>query len=398
MEEDVLRLRCEPLGLVRVGIIGLGQRGMKTLLRYAGLRGAAVTCLADIDGGRARLAADRCLGMFKYEPVSIGGQDAWKELCGRADVDLVFICTGWDTHTPMAVYAMECGKHVAVEVPAATTVDECWALVDTAERTRRHCFMAENCCYDRFALATLEMARRGVFGTLTHCEGGYIHNLRREMGVDGQGADCKPWLGHAVAEHGGNPYPTHGLGPVGWLLGLHRGDRMETLVSVTSRGADASGVLSQVNNTVVKTLLGVSILLQFDITTPRPYSRLQTICGGKGFARKYPMETVQTDGGELLSGEAAEEFMDGYFSSPAAECWREGREMGVENEMNYAMDRRLVDCLLAGKPLDIDVYDAAEWSSIVELSRRSALQGGMPVGVPDFTRGRWQRLCGFEFG
>ena len=374
-----IQLKCPPIKCVRIALVGLGNRGTKTLARYSFIDNAQIVCIADIDPERLEQANRTLRQGGRPEALAICGKEAWKEACEMPGVDLVYICTEWQSHAEMAVYAMLHGKHVAVEVPAATTVEECWLLVRTAERTRRHCFMTENCCYDIFALETLEMKRQGVFGEITHCEGAYIHNLK----LDGDDAG---WIERACLLHGGNPYPTHGIGPIAQLLGFHRTDRMHHLVSITSDGAHGNGLpLGRVNTTIIKTVRGRSIILQLDVTTPRPYNRLQTICGTKAFAQKYPLPTIQTADG-LLTGSEATDRMRLYDTSEAARIWRQGKAMNVPNAMNYTMDVRLIHCLNNGLPLDIDVYDAAEWSCLAELTKLSAAKGGESVAVPDFTK------------
>lgn len=395
----VLELRCEPIPLVRIGLIGLGQRGMKTLQRYANIEGAEICCIADLDDEKLDRANETLLRSGRPVARCFRGPEGWREICREAEVDLVYVCTEWSTHTLMATEAMRCGKHVAVEVPAAMTVEECRALVETAEQTRRHCFMTENCCYDRFSLSTLEMERCGKFGEITHCEGAYIHDLRDTFGLTPkQAEDQRLWMERSCAAHGGNPYPTHGIGPFGWLLNLHRGDRMDNLVSLTSVGKGRDGIFGKVNNTLIRTVKGISILLQFDVTTPRPYSRLQTVCGSKGFSQKYPVPTLcTTDTESTLVGEAALEEAAKYDTGAAIRLWEQGHALGVPNEMNYAMDARLIHCLRHGLPLDIDVYDAAEWSCLTELSALSAREGSRPVAIPDFTNGRWTELKSHHF-
>lgn len=387
MAKSVFQLSCPPIPVVRIALIGLGQRGMKTLERYAFIEGAEIRYIADLDTERLLIANQALRSSGRPEAQQLTGEEGWKEACRKADVDLVYICTEWTTHTQMAVEAMECGKHVAVEVPAATTLSECWQLVHTAEATQRHCFMTENCCYDLFALETLEMHRRGDFGTITHCEGAYIHDLTLPANRQGQLTDTRRyWLEHSCCQHGGNPYPTHGIGPIAQLLGFHRHDRMVSLVSLTAQGVsnEQGEAIGKVNTSLIRTAQGVTILLQLDVTTPRPYSRMQTVCGTQAFVQKYPVPTLQHSGTEALTGEAALHEMAHYATSPAAQRWHEGHAKGVPNEMNYAMDVRLIECLRQGLPLDIDVYDAAEWSCLAELSQRSTEQGGVPVEIPDF--------------
>ena len=380
-DSHVLRLACAPLSLVRIGFIGLGNRGMATLKRYLVIDDIEIVALCDVNTAHLGAAAELLRAEGKHCPVLLDSPEGWRAMCQREDIDLVYICTDWLTHTPMACFAMEQGKHVAIEVPAATTVEECWQLVDTAERTRRHCFMLENCCYDTFHQATLTMAEEGLLGTLTHLEGAYIHDLRDKYEADGP----KGWMARLCGQHKGNPYPTHGIGPVCQLLKIHRGDKLDYLVSLTPSTDVPHDVC--VNNTLIRTVKGKTILLQYDVTTPRPYSRMQTVCGTRGFVQKYPRRCIMLDGQELVKGDAVESLIAQYTRPDIATIQAEGHRLGVANIMNYTMDRRLIYCLREGLPLDIDVYDAAEWSCIAELSEQSALNGGIPIKIPDFTRG-----------
>lgn len=380
-DSNVLRLACAPLSLVRIGFIGLGNRGMATLKRYLVIDDIEIVALCDVNTAHLGAAAELLRAEGKHCPVLLDSPEGWRAMCQREDIDLVYICTDWLTHTPMACFAMEQGKHVAIEVPAATTVEECWQLVDTAERTRRHCFMLENCCYDTFHQATLTMAEEGLLGTLTHLEGAYIHDLRDKYEADGP----KGWMARLCGQHKGNPYPTHGIGPVCQLLKIHRGDKLDYLVSMTPSTDVPYDVC--VNNTLIRTVKGKTILLQYDVTTPRPYSRMQTVCGTRGFVQKYPRRCIMLDGQELVKGDAVESLIAQYTRPDIANIQAEGHRLGVANIMNYTMDRRLIYCLREGLPLDIDVYDAAEWSCIAELSEQSALNGGIPIKIPDFTRG-----------
>ncbi len=379
---SALGLRCPPLPVVRIGLIGLGYRGLNTLRRYAFVEGAELHAVADHSAEAVKQANALLCESGRPAAEGYSGTTAWEELCGHPDLDLIYICTDWASHARIAIAAMEAGKHVAVEVPAATTVEECFALVRTAERTQRHCFMTENCCYDWFSQATLHLRDTGFFGTITHCEGAYIHDWRNLFthGAEGE----RTWYRDSCT-HGGNPYPTHGIGPIAQLLEFHRKDRMLRLVSMTGQADGHDSLLGHANHTLITTERGVTILLQFDGTTPRPYSRLQGICGTKGFAQKYPELHVQTDH-LTLRGTEAEAFLLPHRGGAAMDYWEDGRRKGVPNEMNYAMDMRLIHALRHGEALDIDVYDAAEWSCLAELTRRSAEQGGIPIDVPDFLR------------
>ena len=212
----VFELSCAPIPTVRIGLVGAGQRGRATLSRYAYVEGAEFRAVVDPDPTAVASALELLREQRRPLPETSTNAEAWRELCRREDIDLIYICTDWSNHAAMAVEAMRCGKHVAVEVPAATTVSDCWELVRTAEATQRHCFMTENCCYDWFALATLDMHRRGVFGTITHCEGAYLHDWSALFAGDQAAAAFY----RAGCRHGGNPYPTHAIGPIAQLLGF----------------------------------------------------------------------------------------------------------------------------------------------------------------------------------
>ncbi len=408
--QNVLQLACPPIPTVRIGFIGLGKRGILALERYMHLDGIEVKALCDLREENTAQAEAVLKDFARPRAAVYRGADDWRKLCERKDIDLIYICTDWLTHTDMAVYAMQQGHHTALEVPAAMSVADCWRLVDTAEQTRRHCMMLENCCYDAFALTTLNMAQQGVFGEITHAEGAYIHDLRKHyFANEGEGGYHRNWMKQYSQHHTGNPYPTHGLGPICQWMNIHRGDRMEYLVSMSSQQAGLSAYaakvfgtqseeaqqryeMGDVNTTLIRTALGRTIVLQYDVTTPRPYSRHQSLCGTKGFMQKYPVPCLLLEeyGPEPLQGNAFEEMMERYKHPFTATIGEESRRKNMPNEMNYIMDYRLVHCLHNGLPLDQDVYDAAEWSCITELSELSVRQGSVPVEIPDFTRGNWR--------
>lgn len=400
---DVLQLACEPLDVVRVAFIGLGKRGKESFHHYLHIDNVQVVAVCDVNPDNLAYAADRLVEHGLPAALQYDEPDDWRAICERKDVDLVYVCTHWHLHVPIATYAMLMGKHVAVEVPAALSVGDCWSLVDTAEQTQRHCFMLENCCYDRFEMAVLNMAQHGVLGEVFHCEGAYIHDLRS---LD---FNLKPDYLHTWSMTG-NPYPTHGIGPLCQLLNIHRGDRLSTVVSMsggqfTFPKVDGGEVpserclLGNINTSIIKTHGGKTIVLQHDISSPRPYSRGYIVSGTKGFADKRiePRIALEENGNAYLSGEEQERLLAEYDHPFYREMGEMAQEVGSHGGMDYIMDYRLIHCLRNGLPLDIDVYDAAEWSCIVELSARSVALGSAPVAIPDFTRGSWERLDGLRF-
>lgn len=409
-QQDVLELRAEPIDTVRMAIIGLGMRGQGAVHRYNFLEGVKIAALCDVVEENLEKAQKTLTDAGKPPADLYSDSLDWKRICERPDIDLVYICTHWDLHTPIAVYAMENGKHVATEVPAALTLDECWQLVNTAERTQRHCMQLENCNYDFFEMATLNMAQQGLFGEIVHAEGAYIHDLRWLNFME-EGGYWKMWRLKHLEKEDGNTYPTHGFGPIAHIMNIHRGDKLDYLVSVSTEQfgmtayakekfgeesdyAQMDYAKGDMNTTIIKTHKGKTIMLQHDVTSPRPYSRIHLVSGTKGFARKWPKKglALEPDAHHFLNESAMDSMLMLYEHPITKEVGQKAREVGGHGGMDFIMDYRLIHCLRNGLPLDQDVYDAAEWSAIIELSRISVANNGMPVEIPDFTRGSWDEL------
>lgn len=396
------------LDTVRVGFIGLGMRGPTHLNNMTKLEGVEIKAVCDIRPD----FADKALKMAKdagHNPqVYTGTSDAWKKLCDSKDIDLVFIATPWEMHTPMAVYAMQQGKHVCIEVPAAVTLEECWQLVETSEQTRRHCMMQENCCYDFFELLTLNMARQGFFGEIVHGEGAYIHDLLG-LNFDKNGY-YEMWRLRENVRRDGNLYPTHGLGPICQLMNINRGEKMDYLVSMSGKDfmmADKAKELASkdnffepyayahyrgnMNTTTVRTNTGRTIMIQHDVTSPNVYSRIHKVVGTKGTALKYPSPGKISNGGEDWLNEQEVKALTEKYQPPIVKKVGElAKKVGGHGGMDFLMDWRTIDCLRNGLPLDQDVYDAALWSAISPLTEQSVANRSAAVDVPDFTFGSWE--------
>lgn len=310
---------------------------------------------------------------------------------------------------------MEHGKNVAVEVPATTSLDECWLMVNTAEKTRKHCMMLENCCYDFFEMATLNMAQKGLLGDLVHAEGAYIHDLRSLSFDETPGGYYDMWRLKHNTVHNGNPYPTHGLGPVSQALDINRGDKYDYLVSMSSdqygigkyaakvKGEDSPEAkkdyaLGDMNVTMIRTDNGKTIMIQHDVTSPRPYDRKHALSGTKGFIQKYPVEgiAIEPNTHRFLAKEQHDSVMALYTHPIVMEIGEMAKKVGGHGGMDFIMDYRLIYCLRNGLPLDMNVYDAAAWSCIAPLSEISVANNSAPVRVPDFTRGAWNKEKGFK--
>lgn len=422
-----LQMTCDPIDTVRVGFIGVGMRGSSAVYRFTFIDGVKIAALCDLEQQNVTNSQRTLTNRRFPRAEEYVGQDAWKELCRRDDIDLVYICTPWEDHVPMAVYAMEHGKHVAVEVPAAMSIAGCWKLVDTSEKTRRHCMMLENCVYDFFEMTALNMAQQGLFGEIVHVEGAYIHNLDpfwKEYHNN--------WRLRYNAAHKGDVYPTHGIGPVCQVLNIHRGDKMDYLVSMDTESVHGKAVAeTQLTRkereelglkegefangdhvvTLIRTAKGKQIEIQHNVYTRRPYNRLYSLTGTDGYACKYPIEgfALKTenlssegldyqnlDGERFVSDELRRELMEKYSHPIVSEIEAKAREVGGHGGMDFIMDYRLIYCLRNGLPLDQDVYDAAEWSCLTELSGLSIEYGSMPVEIPDFTRGDWDKVQGYR--
>lgn len=402
--KSALKLQCEPLENVRIGFIGLGVRAKRAVERMMHIDGCRITAICDLVPSNV---ADTQKIITKNDaPAAVAycDNDGWKRVCEHPDIDLVYICTDWLSHAKIALYAMECGKHAAVEVPAATTVADCWRLVDTAERMQRHCIMLENCCYDEFELTILRMVQEGVLGEIIHGEGSYLHDLRERISSnDDGGRKWNNWQVQFMSHHNGNPYPTHGLGPVALAMGIHRGDRMKKLISVSSKnictGKTPQNLVGNMSNTIITTEKGHTISVQHCITLPHPYSRSFLLSGTKGFAQKYPIQHIAIDpeGDRMIQGEELSNILQKYTHPFITRYKSYGEQLCGRRWIDYAMDSRLIYCLRNGLPTDMDVYDAAEWSCLVELTNKSAVSGGGPIDIPDFTRGNWQLLKKVEF-
>ncbi len=395
------------LETVRIGFIGLGNRGPGAVERMSKIAGVDIKGLCDLRPDKAN-AAKKLLEKTPHRPdVYTDNENEWKKMCERKDIDLIYIATPWSLHTSMAVYAMNQDKHVCIEVPAAKTIDECWQLVETSERTRKHCMILENCCYDFFELLTLNMARQGFFGEIVHTEGAYIHDLL----LDNFKKETY-WNMWRLKENfrNGNLYPTHGLGPVAQILDINRGDKMDYLVSVSSNdysmGALAKELAAKddfykpyanktyrgnMNTTTIKTAKGKTIKIQHDVSSTRPYSRIHLVSGTKGAAQKYPLPgRIATSHEDWLAEDQLKSLQEKYEPAIVKRVGEMAKQVGGHGGMDFLMDWRTIDCLRNGLPLDIDVYDAAAWSAVAPLSEWSVANRSNSINVPDFTKGSWK--------
>jgi hypothetical protein len=393
----------KPRDVVRIGFVGVGGMGTNHVNNLLKIEGTELKAVCDIVPEKVAHVQDLAVKAGKGKPVGYAkGPEDFKRMCDEEELDLVYTATPWNWHTPVCLYAMKTGKHAATEVPAAISVDECWKLVETAEKTGKHAIMMENCCYDRSELMVLNMVRKGVFGELVHAECGYMHDLRSvKFAKESEGL----WRRAFATKYNGNLYPTHGLGPVAQWMNINRGDRLDFLVSMSSpsRGLQEYAaehlppddprrkekyVLGDVSSTLIRTVKGLTILLQHDTNLPRPYSRIDLVQGTKGIFRGFPDQIHIEGRTKGHDWEGVDEYRK-EFEHPLWKAMHDRSKGAGHGGMDFIEDYRLIHAFRTGAYPDEDVYDAATWSVPFELTQRSVANRSRPVDVPDFTRGRW---------
>lgn len=416
-------LKAEPLQKVRIALFGLGNRGQSLIdmLNWLVQEGhAEITAISDVNPAKIAKAQDQIQEFQSKEPAIFTGNDsAWEAAMTTDIADLALICTPWEWHTKMALKAMENGLHAASEVPIAYTPEDSINLVKTAEATQRHCIMLENCCYNREELWILNMIEEGVFGTLTHAECAYLHDLRQLM-IDPTYYEDRWRLKHHL-QRNGNLYTTHGLGPVCMYFDILRGDTLTHLTSMSSKDAALSEALAatddpelramakqvvcgDVNTTLIGTAQGRSIMLQFDVHSGRPYNRLDKVVGSRAAHYGYPSRLyidhgASWDGHRWLSDEAEAEYRDKYEHP----LWSRLQKLAEEHPqghggMDFVMMYRLIRCLNQGESLDMNVYDGALWSMVGALSEASVAAGSQRMDIPDLTAGHWSKQAKHPVG
>jgi len=429
-QENVIGLTLPKMKKVRVGFVGLGMRGPGAVARFSHIPGVEVVALCDYEPKRA----ERCQEILRkagLKPATIySGAEGYKELCARPDIDLVYVATDWDHHFPVAKTALESGKNTAIEVPSAMNLEQCWALIDLSEKNRKHCMILENCCYDWFELRALNMAQQGVFGEVLRAQGAYIHNLDDFWGAYWSNPENDPdklgWRMKYNMENRGDLYATHGLGPVAQVLNIHRGDRFTTLTAMDTKSVHGKEYVEKKTGkkcdnyrngdhttTLMRTENGKVVEIQHNVMNPQPYNRLYQLTGTKGFANKYPVEGYAIDASQLKATGTTPKVDDlsshGFMPAEQKKALEEkyehpiikkygpmAKKVGGHGGMDFFMDARMVYCLQNGLPLDMDVYDLAEWCSLGELGSLSMDNNCAAVSFPDFTRGHWNDVKGYR--
>lgn len=408
--KSVIDMHTPKLDKVRIAFIGVGARGSGHVAQMLMMDGVEIVAIADNYLPNAEASAKRCVDKGRAKPaIYANGDTDYKRMLDREDIDAVIISTPWEWHAPMALDAMRRGKHAFVEVPLAYRLDDLWELVETSEETRRHCMMMENVNYGREEMLVLNMAQSGVFGELLHGEAAYIHDLRGQMHEVERGTGS--WRTPHYQKRNGNLYPTHGLGPVCHYMNINRGDRLDYMSSVSCnsrvRGIYAKEnfppdhkwntkpfVCGDLSTSIIKTVNGKTIMVQWDEQLPRPYTRHNLLQGTKGIWAGFPdrcvIEGISKSTDSWDQGQDLQAFYKQWDHPLWKSIGEEAKRAGGHGGMDFVMLWRIAYCLRNGLPVDQDVYDGAVWSAIGPLSEYSVANRGASVDIPDFTRGEWK--------
>jgi len=384
---DDAGVQATPIDRVRVGLVGIGARGSHLLTILLGLEGVVVKAVCDLIPDRVARAQEMVAAAKQPEPAGYArGETDFQRLCDTEELDLVINATRpWKWHVPISVAAMTTGKHAATEVPAAETIEECWQLVETAEKTQKYCVMLENCCYFREAMLVQHMVRKGLFGELRHCEAGYQHYaVRARPATVARPSEAKVRTA--------NSYPTHPIGPIAQWMDINRGNRFDYLVSMSADGG-GENQSADINTSLIRTVRGQTITLYYDTRLPRPYDLIYRVQGTRGIC-------MATTDKIYIEGRSPKpdtwESMQPYYQEFEHPLWKalseRAQSHGGHGGGDWLVMHRLIQALRTGTPPDMDVYDAATWSCITELTEKSVANRSRPMDFPDFTRDRWKTV------
>ena len=406
----------KPIDNIKAAFIGLGARGPGHLKNYATLENTKVVALCDLYNDNVEREQKR-LQSYNSNSKDVklywGDENKWKVMLKEVKPDIVFISTNWKNHAPMVIQSMKDGAHAFCEVPLAITTQEMWDIVNTSEKTKKHCMMMENVNYGREELMYLNMCRKGVIGQLLHAEAAYIHELRFQMFEETRGTGS--WRTHHYANGKGNLYPTHGLGPVAQYMNIARkDDNFRSIVSYSTPSVGRQLYATKnfdvdhkwnklnyqngdLNTSIIKTNQGRTILVQWDETSPRPYTRHNLILGSKGALAGFPtrialeggFDRISKDHHSWIKGKDLKSLYEKY-DHPLYKRLNSKTKKSGHGGMDGIMMYRIVECLKNGLPLDQNVYEGCFWSAVTPLSAKSIDEDGMPQQFPDFTRGMWK--------
>lgn len=404
---------------INIGVIGSGLRGQSHIALAHRREDCEVVAICDVDDEMINRTKKIFEDNGKPMPKIFKGERAYLDLLKDETIDAVLIASPWRFHSEQAIAAMNAGKYVGVEVCGAFSIDECWELVNTQERTGSHLFFLENVCYRRDVMAVLNMARQQLFGEMIHLEGGYQHDLRAVKfnngkqpyggGVEfGEKAFSEAkWRTQHSVHRNGDLYPTHGVGPVAQFININRGNRFTQLTSTASKArglhnyivehpdggenhpnARVEFRLGDKVTTVLQTNNGETVVLHHDTNLPRPYSLGFRVQGTKGLWMDIN-QSIHVEGkSKAHEWDPQEKFMKEY-DHPLWKKYESDSEGAGHGGMDFFVLHAFIEALKKSEPMPLDVYDMACWSVVTPLSEQSIAQGGGAVLFPDFTSGKW---------
>ncbi len=414
--------------IVRVGIIGAGFRSHEHLSNFLQRKDVEVIALADPQ----ERSINEALEVFKKynakEPkIFKKGDYDYKNLLALKELDAVVICSPWEWHSKQCIDAMDAGKIVGVEVCGAVTLQECWDVVKTSERTKVPLMLLENVCYRRDVMAIMHMANKGMFGELLHGQGGYEHDLRGVLFNDGKTAydsgvlfgkeaySEAQWRTQHYIDRNGELYPTHGLGPVALMMNINRGNRMTKLSSVATKSRGLNKYIAEhpsggknhpnakvkfkcgdIVNTQIQCSNGETILLTHDTSSPRPYNLGFKVQGTEGLWQDYGWG-AKDQGFIYLENVSAKkhrwETTEKWLTDNDHPLWQKYSSLADgagHGGMDFFVDHAFIECIKRKEHFPMDVYDYASWYAITPLSEKSIVEGGQMQKIPDFTNGAWK--------
>ena len=390
---------------IRIGLIGLGNRGISLLEQVILPQKVCVAAVCDVFEDRREDAANIITGAGQKAPLNTHD---YRKILEMPEIDAVMITAAWETHIPIACEAMKAGKYAGFEVGGSYSLDDCWKLVHVYESTRVPCMMMENCCYGRDELMVLNMVRQGLFGQVIHCEGGYRHDLREEVST---GRERRHYRFRNYLNRNCENYPTHELGPICNVLDIGHGNRMVSLVSVASKSAglreymlsrkdafpdveDLSFAQGDVVNTIITCAHGETIAITLDTTLPRYYTRAFQVQGTKAMYMddNHSIFMDGKDNADEFEWKKNWDNASAYYEQYDHPVWKTYQKTGIRgghDGMDWLVFKAFFDAVRERRNTPIDVYDTAAMMAVTPLSEQSICTGGMPVAFPDFTNGAW---------
>ena len=388
---------------VKVGIVGTGNRGSSLLRNLLPLNDVEIVAVCDLDESRSNNVAGICEKSGRKKPMVYGGShSAYKGMLDKEKLDAVIIATYWDSHASIALDALNRGIYPGIEVPAALTVEDTWKLVETSEKTKIPCMMLENWSFRRDNLALLNMMRLGMFGEITHCHCAHSHDCIDHWFFD-QKTGQQRWPAEYLLKYNRDQYPTHSVGPILSWMDINRGDIFTEIYSIASAskgihsmfkrkfGADHPNAKinwkqGDIVTSTLKTKMGKTLVINYDMQLPRPYSNRWLLQGTKGvYDEEKNAIYIVEQSPEYHQWEPWKPYEEKYNHK----WWKTDFSSYGHGGTDFVMLANFIEAVRVKGPTPIDVYDSAVMTAIVELSGMS-IEKGAPVPFPDFTKGKWQ--------